>query len=254
MFGQAVGPPGPPPGRVPAAQRGLCAGRGPQRRGKSHPRLTGYALVAVPPPPSPSSRIPTPTHPICPETMRFTPTSGSVRCRLDGSDPDVLSGHDPPRRPGPRARGGAQRPHGRADLPLVRRDTRREMGRTHENPGRRAEPPRAPAAAGHPVLGTTSNTLVRSTQRSSGPAGGDSDGCGLGRGAAGPDRRCTTAAAGALRVIVQDGSIRMSGHAPPPVPIGNGVTGGPESVRHGREAENYFDRLVINCVRYATIS
>ena len=49
----------------------------------------------------------------------------------------------------------------------------------------------------------TSNTLIRSGQSSSGPAGGASDGYGLGRGAAGPDRRCTTTtAAGALRVIV----------------------------------------------------
>ena len=53
------------------------------------------------------------------------------------------------------------------------------------------------------------------------------DESGLGRGAAGPDRWCTTTAAGALRVIVYDGSIHMSGHAPPPVLIGNGVTGGP---------------------------
>ena len=43
---------------------------------------------------------------------------------------------------------------------------------------------------------------VRSSQSSSWPAGGASDGYGLGRGAAGPDRRCTTTAAGALRVIV----------------------------------------------------
>ena len=52
------------------------------------------------------------------------------------------------------------------------------------------------------VFGITSNTLVRSSQSSSGPAGGASDGYGLGRGAAGPDSRCTTTAAGALRVIV----------------------------------------------------
>ena len=43
---------------------------------------------------------------------------------------------------------------------------------------------------------------VLSSQSSSGPAGSASDGYGLGRGAAGPDRRCTTTAAGALRVIV----------------------------------------------------
>ena len=47
------------------------------------------------------------------------------------------------------------------------------------------------------VFGITSNTLVRSSQSSSA-----SDGYGLGRGAAGPDRRCTTSAAEALRVIV----------------------------------------------------
>ena len=50
--------------------------------------------------------------------------------------------------------------------------------------------------------GITSNTLVRSSQSSSGPAGGASGGYGLGRGAAGPDHRCTTTAARALRVIV----------------------------------------------------
>ena len=49
----------------------------------------------------------------------------------------------------------------------------------------------------HCVFGITCNTLVRSSQSSSGPAGGASDGYGLGRG-----RRCTTTAAGALRVIV----------------------------------------------------
>ena len=52
------------------------------------------------------------------------------------------------------------------------------------------------------LFGITSNTLVRSSQSSSGPAGGASDGYGLGRGAAGPDRRCTTTAAGAIRAIV----------------------------------------------------
>ena len=97
------------------------------------------------------------------------------------------------------------------------------------------------AAPGAPLRrrglsGISPSTLALCGQSSYGPAGGASDGYGLGRGAAGPDRRCTTAAAGALRVIVQDGSIHMSGHAPPPVPIGNGVTGGPESVQYGWEA------------------
>ena len=64
--------------------------------------------------------------------------------------------------------------------------------------GRRPQRPRRAL----PAFGIASNTLVRSRQSSSGPAGGASYGChghgGLGRGAAGPDRRCTTAAAGAL--------------------------------------------------------
>ena len=47
----------------------------------------------------------------------------------------------------------------------------------------------------------------------------------------------------------------MSDHAPPPVPMGTGVTGGPESVRDGSEAENEFDQLGhgIMCVGYVTI-
>ena len=47
------------------------------------------------------------------------------------------------------------------------------------------------------LFGITSKTLVRSGPSASGPAGGASDGYGLGRGAAGSDRRCTTTAAGA---------------------------------------------------------
>ena len=43
----------------------------------------------------------------------------------------------------------------------------------------------------------------------------------------------------------------MSCHTPPPVPIGNGVIGGPESAQDGSEE---FDQLVINCARYMTIS
>ena len=53
-----------------------------------------------------------------------------------------------------------------------------------------------------PALGITSNILALSSQRPSGPAGGASDGYGLGRGAAGPGCRCTTTVAGALRVVV----------------------------------------------------
>ena len=51
-------------------------------------------------------------------------------------------------------------------------------------------------------LGITASILALSGQSPSGAAGGTSDGYGLGRGAAGPDRRITTAAAGALRVVV----------------------------------------------------
>ena len=52
------------------------------------------------------------------------------------------------------------------------------------------------------VFGLTSNILALSSQGPSRPAGGASDGYGLGRGAAGPVRQSTTTAAGALRVII----------------------------------------------------
>ena len=48
----------------------------------------------------------------------------------------------------------------------------------------------------HHVLGLHAVDMLSAT------AGGASDGYGLGRGAAGPGRRCATTAAGALRVIV----------------------------------------------------
>ena len=95
-----------------------------------------------------------------------------------------------------------------------------------------------PAMLVSEVFGIISNTLVRASQSPSGPAGGASDGYGLGRGAAGSDRLCTTTAAGALRVrlgrihpYVRSCSARVSppnskAQVLPPVPIGNGVTGG----------------------------
>ena len=49
-----------------------------------------------------------------------------------------------------------------------------------------------------PLIGSASNTPAVSIYSPSGTAGGASGGCGLGRGAAGPGRRCSTAAAGAL--------------------------------------------------------
>ena len=52
------------------------------------------------------------------------------------------------------------------------------------------------------VFGIASNTLVQSSQSSSGLAGFESNGRGLGRGAAGQDLLCTTTAAGARQVIV----------------------------------------------------
>ena len=65
-------------------------------------------------------------------------------------------------------------------------------------------PPRRPMHfnSSSPVFGIFCSTLALSSLSSSGPAGGASDGYGLGRGAAGPGRRCTTTAVGALRVIV----------------------------------------------------
>ena len=92
------------------------------------------------------------------------------------------------------------------------------------------------------LFGITSNTLVRSSQSSSGPAGGASDGYyWLGRGAAGPDRRCAVRLPRqGVRQGHSESSFRtdpsvcpITDDAPPPVPIGNGVTGGPESVRNG---------------------
>ena len=88
------------------------------------------------------------------------------------------------------------------------------------------------------VFKITSNTLVRSSQSSSGPAGRASDGYGLGGGAAA--LRARTAG---VRIPRQghselsftsrtdSGSIRMSDHTPPPIGNGVTVTGGPESVR-----------------------
>ena len=58
------------------------------------------------------------------------------------------------------------------------------------------------SARGSGVFGITSNILALPSRSPPGPAGGASDGYGLGRGAAGPGRLSTTTAAGALRVIV----------------------------------------------------
>ena len=57
------------------------------------------------------------------------------------------------------------------------------------------------------VFGISPNTQASTSQSSSGTAGRASGGCGLG---GGPDRRRTTAAAGASRVIVYDRSIHTS--------------------------------------------
>ena len=92
---------------------------------------------------------------------------------------------------------------------------------------------------GHAVLqalGITSNTLVRSSQSSCGPGGGDPMATGCDEEL--PARSCpeppvynySSRGAPSDRSQSQDGSVRMSDHAQPPVPIGDGVTGGPESV------------------------
>ena len=72
------------------------------------------------------------------------------------------------------------------------------------------------------MFGIYSSILVVSSQRPSQgrPAGGGaSDGYGLGRGAAGPARRSTTSAAGALRVTVRTNPSNTSDLAPPLVPF-----------------------------------
>ena len=60
----------------------------------------------------------------------------------------------------------------------------------------------APARQGSNMAADSNQIYQASSQRPSGPAGGASDGYGLGRGAAGPGRLRATRAAGALRVIV----------------------------------------------------
>ena len=116
--------------------------------------------------------------------------------------------------------------------------------RTHSSG---AAPLPAPLAAAcgevtQAVFRITSNTLVRSSQTSSGQAGGASASYGLGRGAAGPDRQSTTTAAGALRGSVLNESSFRTDPSVCPIIIespasGTDMTGGPESVRAGCEAE-----------------
>ena len=92
----------------------------------------------------------------------------------------------------PRGRGG-----GPARFPVAARDTvTASAPESHKAPGLVAS--NSPAGKGSKSLFLFGITC----QSSSGPAGGTSDSYGLGRGAAGPDRRCTTTAAGALRAIV----------------------------------------------------
>ena len=119
-------------------------------------------------------------------------------------------------RPRP-ARSGSRRDHNcmarRSTGPSRSATTPRLVIRVHAAAAAASEsaaapgPPRNTARlAGRPKRGLRfvwnqfqySEALVRSSQSSSGLAGGASDGYGLGRGAAGPDRRCTTSAAGAL--------------------------------------------------------
>ena len=112
-----------------------------------------------------------------------------------------------PQRPGPATWKPASQSGSRMDprpLALPSRCARRPRPQfpcrpraAHVQPAGRAS--RDQVAACLEPLG---DTLVRSSRSSSWPAGGASDGYGLGRGAAGPDRRCTTTAAGVLRVVV----------------------------------------------------
>ena len=113
-------------------------------------------------------------------------------CQVESQDHLVLETHRVPR---PRCRRGRRGPGARDSL-----GEGKGLGDTDWREGQTG----ATAAVQWMLrlFGVTCSTLVRSGQSSSGPAGGASDGYGLGRGAAGPDRWCTTTAAGALRVIV----------------------------------------------------
>ena len=98
------------------------------------------------------------------------------------------------------------------------------------------------------LFGIISSILVSSSQSPPGPAGGASDGYGLGRRAL--DRGATSAAraalhsphgtgrrrvdrTGLLRVAIQDMTIHMSAHSPPLNRLGYRVTGGADVPRFG---------------------
>ena len=152
--------------------------------------------------------------------------------RRDGPGADsAAAGRLPPRRlAAPPSRLAAHPKR----LQTVRRSMQSRRARTR--PAGRARPEPGRPARDRPFA-IACSTPALSSQSSSGPAGGASDGYGLGLGAAGPGCPCATTAAGELRVRHRLGrSIRMSDHAPPQAPMGNGVTGGPETVRDGREA------------------
>ena len=138
---------------------------------------------------------------------------GSPRCTLSPRrNTDPAAGRRRPR--------GARRSSGCP--PRLMRGWRRRWA------GVRPAAPRPPGGAG--MFGITSNTLVQSSQSLSGPAGGASDGCGLGPPVYDYRGRGTEPGTPSHRYGRIHPYVR---YAPPPVPIGSGETGGPESARDG---------------------
>ena len=134
-----------------------------------------------------------------------------MNCRISGQHPPAAAGVQQfCRQARARGRGRHKRPLRRRMLLLLRRRWRRRRAPQERQRGR-LESCRGPHPPSRPDLSfefvkasgvwnhfqyscpILLSDLVKS---SSGPAGGASDGCGLGRGAAGPASRCTTTAAG----------------------------------------------------------
>ena len=88
------------------------------------------------------------------------------------------------------ARGASGR--ARAAVRLGRDEDAGRLGAPQRTGGEVVSRPRTPGGRGRRVFGISSNTLAWSRPSSPGPAGGASDGHGLGRGAAGPDHLCTS--------------------------------------------------------------
>ena len=139
-------------------------------------------------------------------THRGAPPTARPAQAPQGRNAEARRGIEPGASKGPRTTKRPRRPpschprtRGSRGAPAARAGSRARC--RQGRPGQRAgERPRA--ARGSGCLESLPILLSDRFQSSSGPAGGASDGYWLGRGAAGPDRWCTTTAAGTLRVIV----------------------------------------------------